>query len=140
MTAEEEHLRLLSIFYYVAAAFRLLMSCVTLIFLGLGVFLFGAGICGGRDDDAVAAGFVGVIFAVIGLCMLVFEWTVAALTFAAGRCLARRKRHTFCLVVAGINCLWFPHGTALGVFTFILLLKPAVKALFAPPLPLALAT
>jgi hypothetical protein len=33
--------------------------------------------------------------------------------------------------VAGINCLWVPLGTALGVCTFIVLLRESVNKLYA---------
>ena len=33
-------------------------------------------------------------------------------------------------MVAGLNCLHMPLGTLLGVFTFIVLARPSVQALF----------
>ena len=48
----------------------------------------------------------------------------------AGRYLARRERYTFCLVVAGVECMFMPFGTVLGVFTIIVLSRPSVKDLF----------
>jgi hypothetical protein len=54
---------------------------------------------------------------------------------AAGYFLSLRKYYTFCLVMAGIECLFMPVGTVLGVFTIIVLMRPTVKAMFeiAPP-------
>jgi hypothetical protein len=43
-------------------------------------------------------------------------------------------------VIAGINCIFIPYGTLLGVATFMVLVRPSVQALFAavpPPLPAA---
>jgi disulfide bond formation protein DsbB len=48
----------------------------------------------------------------------------------AGRCLAQRRRYLLCMVVAGIACIFMPFGTALGVFTLVVLSRPAVKAAF----------
>jgi hypothetical protein len=48
----------------------------------------------------------------------------------AGRCLSRRKRYSFALVMACIECLFIPFGTILGVFTIIALSRQSVKALF----------
>jgi hypothetical protein len=62
-------------------------------------------------------------------------WTLAGLLIYAGRCLARRTRRLFCLVAAGLGCLFFPLGTVLGVFTFIVLSRPTVRAVFEPPRP-----
>jgi len=45
--------------------------------------------------------------------------------------LKRRVSYTFCLVVAGIECILMPFGTVLAVFTIVVLMKDSVKALFA---------
>jgi hypothetical protein len=66
---------------------------------------------------------------------VLFGWTLAALLVAAGRSIARRKRHLFCLIVAGMACLMMPFGTVLGVFTLITLNRPSVKAKFNPGPP-----
>lgn len=47
-----------------------------------------------------------------------------------GYFLLTRKHHLFCLIAAGIECAYPPLGTALGVFTIVLLLQPAVKEMF----------
>jgi hypothetical protein len=44
--------------------------------------------------------------------------------------LGTRRRRTLCLVTAGLTCASFPLGTALGIFTFIVLSRPTVKTLF----------
>jgi hypothetical protein len=36
----------------------------------------------------------------------------------------------FSLIVAGFNCINFPFGTLLGIFTLILLLRPVMPALY----------
>jgi len=38
-----------------------------------------------------------------------------------------------CLIAAGASCLAGALGIALGVYAFIVLLKPEVKSAFAPP-------
>jgi len=48
----------------------------------------------------------------------------------AGRSLALRKRYTFAFIIACIECLFFPFGTILGVFTIVTLSRESVKALF----------
>jgi hypothetical protein len=88
--------------------------------------------------------FFGVIFVVFPALFILCGWTLAVLLAVAGRCLARRKGYTFCLVVAGISCLFMPFGTILGVFTIVVLTRPSVKRLFnggpapdvvPPPIP-----
>lgn len=92
----------------------------------------------GRRSHGFGATLFGVIFVVGATIFILSGWTLAVLLFIAGRCLARRKRHLFCLVVAGISCLFMPFGTILGVFTMVVLLRPSVKAQFQgyPPLEL----
>jgi len=47
------------------------------------------------------------------------------------RSIAAKKRHLFCLVMAGLMCvLCNPLGTVLGIFTIVVLMRPSVKALF----------
>lgn len=62
-------------------------------------------------------------------------WTLAGLVIAAGRKLQRRVSRTFCLVVAGVECVMMPLGTVLGVFTIVVLMKDSVQKLFAANQP-----
>ena len=45
----------------------------------------------------------------------------------SGIFLRQRRHRMFSLVVAGLNCLQIPFGTALGVFTLIVLLRESVR-------------
>jgi hypothetical protein len=60
-------------------------------------------------------------------------WGLASLVgnLLAGFCLRVRRERTFCLVVAGFNCVNFPLGTPLGIFTIIVLVRESVVRLFA---------
>jgi hypothetical protein len=66
----------------------------------------------------------------IGVVAIGFAVAVGALQIWTGRNLARKQRYTYCLVMAVITCLSFPFGTALGVFTIVVLMRPAVKQMF----------
>jgi hypothetical protein len=54
-------------------------------------------------------------------------WTAAALNGLSGIFLRRRRHRVFSIVIAAINCLQFPLGTALGVFTMMVLMRPSVQ-------------
>jgi hypothetical protein len=69
----------------------------------------------------------------MGSLFILGGWTLAILMIVAGRKLARRASRLFCLVVAGIECIFMPFGTILGIFTIIVLMKEPVKELFGPP-------
>ena len=51
----------------------------------------------------------------------------AVLNMLSGLFIQKRTNRTFSLVVAAINCLCFPFGTILGVFTFVVLLRTSVR-------------
>jgi hypothetical protein len=59
-------------------------------------------------------------------------WSLVSLAanLAAGVCLLRYRARTFCLFVAGLNCINIPLGTVLGIFTLLVLLRPTVAARF----------
>jgi hypothetical protein len=74
--------------------------------------------------------FIGWIFVIIAATFMTIGWTIAALVIAAGRFLKKRTHYTFCLVTAGVECLFMPFGTVLGVFTIIVLMRESVKQQF----------
>ena len=74
---------------------------------------------------------VGWFFIIIASAFIILGVVIAALIFITGRFLSRRKNHTFCLVIAALECLFIPLGTILGVFTIIVLMRDSVKHLFA---------
>jgi hypothetical protein len=55
---------------------------------------------------------------------------MATCEIAAARLLQRRHGYRFIFAVACLECLGFPFGTVLGVFTLVVLLRPSVKQLF----------
>jgi len=75
----------------------------------------------------------GIIFIVIASILILSFWTIAILIIVAGKKLAAYQSHSFCLIVAGISCLMFPFGTALGIFTILTLMKPEARQLFGLP-------
>jgi hypothetical protein len=134
MNRDEEHLRLLSIFYYVIAGFNVMGACFFGVYIILGIFAlvapFTMGAPGSHSDDIPA-----IVFIIIGLCGSLFIAALAGLNIFVGRSLSRKKLYSFCLVMAGISCVFFPLGTVLGVFSLIVLARPTVKALFDGNIP-----
>jgi hypothetical protein len=76
---------------------------------------------------------MGVVIMVIAGLIILAGWTFAAFVAFAGRSLQTRSRYTFCLVMAGVECIFMPVGTVLGVFTIIVLIRDSVKELFGRP-------
>jgi len=136
VTQDEDHLRLLSIFHYVVAGLAAFLACFPIIHLVIGLaFILAPHTFEGKGERPPPwFGWVFVIFASI---IITLGWTFAAFIFATGRSLSRRRRYLFCLVMAGVECLFMPFGTVLGVFTIIVLMRESVKQLFtANPRPL----
>jgi hypothetical protein len=132
MNRDVEHLRLLSIFHYVVAGIGALFACFPVFHLVLGlVMLFAPQILEhGPRGNPEALRLVGSFFVVIAAAVMLTGWTISFCVCLAGRYLGRRQHYTFCLVMAGILCLFAPFGTVLGVFTIIVLVRPSVRALF----------
>lgn len=75
---------------------------------------------------------MGYMFVAMGTVAVLGGWTLGGLTAYAGRCLKARKNYIFLLIIAALNCAFvMPLGTILGVFTFVVLMRPTVKALFS---------
>ncbi len=71
----------------------------------------------------------------IGFGFILFLIGIAILfcIILAGQSLALYENYTLCLVVAIAECLIFPIGTLIGVYTIIILRRDSVKKLFAMP-------
>jgi hypothetical protein len=102
-----------------------------LIFLLVGGVMASGAIEPDSANDRVAVQSMGVLFSAIGMGMVLTCLLSGAAIAAVGYCLSRRQAYTFCLVIAAFECLSFPLGTALGVFTIVVLLRDSVKAGFA---------
>jgi hypothetical protein len=126
MSQDSEHLKLLAIFHYVVAGMTALFACIPFLHFFMGLAL-ATGAFPDTDPEAQPVGIFIMVFA--GL-FIVAGWALAALIAYAGRSLQARRRYTFCLVMAGVECIFMPFGTVLGVFTIIVLIRDSVKPLF----------
>lgn len=133
---DESHLRLLSIFHYVLAG----LYGLGLGFLILhGIFMaavFASGMTttfstpgtttvtpGPSTMPEAMIGIMVGFYLLIGLSIT----TMIVCNILSARFIAKRTNSTFSYVIAGINCIQCPFGTALGVFTFIILSRASVK-------------
>lgn len=128
-----QHLKYLSTFHYILAALIFVMSfCPCLhLFLGITMLLSPESLnTGGEAPPQAIRVMMGATFTLIPVILILLGWVLAYANAYAASSLAARQRHTFCVVVAGVNCMKFPFGTALGVFSLIVLLRPGVPELF----------
>ncbi len=126
---DNDHLRLLSIFYYVKGAISAVVACIPIIHVVLGLVVLVAPQVFGHGNDQPPA-FVGLLLFFLGGFFIIFGWTFAILLFFTGKFIARRTHYTFCFVVACLECISIPFGTILGVCTILVLNRPSVKLQF----------
>jgi len=129
MNDDLQHLKLISIFHYVVAGITALIGCFPIFHLAVGIALL-SGKLPTPPNDPVSVTLMGWMFTGIAAAMIATMWSFAIAVFCAGRFLQERRRYTFCIVVAGLECMMMPFGTVLGVFTIIVLLRPSVRQLF----------
>jgi len=117
---DEQHLKILSVCYYVSAGFGVMVFILS----GL-VFLISGSMNAGSLSNMQSLDYIVVSLVLVFLfCpMLVFN-------VLAGRFIAKRKHRTFTLIVAGLNCLSFSLSTVVGIFTFMTLNRASVKELY----------
>jgi hypothetical protein len=124
-------LQLLSVIHYAVGAMMAMVATAPMVLGMVGAAMAEPGSDeairteGARVADALGVGCVVAI--------LVAGLLFGFLTIWAGGSLAKTRRYRFCLSMAAIESFFFPFGTALGIVTITQLLKPEVKALFAPP-------
>jgi len=128
---DEQYLNILSIFHYVVGGIAGLFACFPIIHLVLGIGLLVSSF--NRPSLDTPPTFVGLIFVLVAGGFILTGWAFAICVILAGRYIAKRKNHTFCLVMAGVECIFTPFGTVLGVFTIITLIRPSVRGLFETP-------
>jgi hypothetical protein len=135
---ESGQLRLMSILHYVWGALLMLLASIFIIHVVMGIWLIKHG---GPMNFPTATGtapaasnvppaVVGYLFAFMGGCAVLVGWAFGYLTILSGRRMNQRRSRIFSIVIAAVNCISFPFGTALGVFTIIILSKDSVKALY----------
>lgn len=126
LTAEdEEHLRLLTIFHYVLAGISCIPGLLGVLYIALGGFTL---MVTSMSQQAKEAGIVGFVFLFIGIVLVIIVFGSAVLQYFVGRFISERRHYTFVFIFSIVQLLFFPLGTALGVFTLIVLSRPQVKA------------
>lgn len=131
---DQSHLNLLSVFHYVVGGIIALFACMPLIHVALGIAMLTGSLpmnnnSGTPPPPGLDKAF-GAIFVIVGALAVLTGWTTAVLNFVAARSLKNRTRRMFILIIAGLNCLFMPFGTVLGVFTFVVMLRPSVESEF----------
>ena len=124
----ESQVRLLSIFHYVLAGLAALFSLIPGFYIAMG-YAFLSGMFDGKGPNPPPPQ-LGWLFVMLGVFFMLAGFGYALLVALAGWFLGHQRHWTYCMVVAALSCAFFPFGTALGVFTIVVLSRPDVKAAF----------
>lgn len=125
---DQEHLRLLPLYYWVSGGFfgaYALFMVAYFIFIGTVFTSIPFEDAGSGPPPAFGWIFIGM-----GVAVFVFMAAIVALKVLAGFWITKRKNRVGIMIAAGISCLEFPYGTLAGVLTFIVLARPSVIALY----------
>lgn len=133
--APEQPLKIIAILHYVLAGIRAFFGAFGFIPIILGIVFAALGDTMKDNAGKPLPAFVPWILIFVGAVWVIIGLVTAYLTFLSARHISRRTGRTFTLVIAALECLNIPFGTALGIFTFIILSKPEVRALYGelPP-------
>jgi hypothetical protein len=130
MADDIEHLRLISIFHYIVGGIMLLFSFMPLIHVGMGLLFILSPNTFSSNRGEQPPEFIGWLFLAIGGIFFLFGVSISICVILSGRYIAKRIRYMFSFVLACIECLFVPFGTALGVFTIIVLSRDSVKRIY----------
>jgi hypothetical protein len=123
-----QNLNALAICHFIYAG---LFGMVSLVFgaILLVTMLAAAGAATKAHGGPEAAAAIGIVDVILGI-VVVLILTKAALIAYSGACIRKRRNRSLSFVMACLSCLNFPLGTALGVFTLVVLSRPSVKAIY----------
>ncbi len=127
---DQQYLQILSIFHFVLGGITGLFACFPVFHLMMGLSFLTGGFGFPTDEGGPPIILFGLMFTIIPAIIILLGWALAGCILASGYFLSQRKYHLFCLVIAGVECIFMPLGTVLGVFTIIVLVRPSVKAMF----------
>ena len=139
MNQDVDQIKILAIFHFVVAAIAGLFACFPIFHLLIGISMLTGSFFQGETPTDMPFPFslFGLMFTIIPAAIIFFGWTFAIALAISGYFLTKRQHYLFCMIMAGVSCIFMPFGTVLGVFTIIVLMRPSVKELFHYAVPTA---
>ncbi len=134
---DRDQLNLLTIFHYVLGGLTLLISLLPLFHLAVGILMLVSPetLDPSSSQNQEGLQFLGVLFVSVAVFALLAGFISGTCMILAGRFLSRQTNYIFCMIIAALECLSFPFGTALGVFTLVVLSRESVKQAFGRGTP-----
>ncbi len=128
---DREHLKLLSIFHLMFAGLALLgIAFLSVHYLVMHTVFSNPEMWKSQNQPPPPKAFMDA-FIWFYLFMGVLLLGALVLNLISGAFLWQRRNRIFSMVIAGLDCLQIPFGTALGVFTLLVLSRDSVRQLYA---------
>jgi hypothetical protein len=128
---DRDHLKLLVVFHFVFAGLALVgMGFLCVHYAIMHTFFSNPGIWKSQQQDIPIKTFLDA-FIWFYLFMGVLLLTGLVLNVLSAFFLAQKRHRLFSLVIGGLNCLQIPFGTALGIFTIVVLSRDSVRRLYS---------
>ncbi len=105
---DEEHIRLLGIFFYVSGGLSALFGLFPLIYVAMGAMIMAVPDLETPLEGEFAMRSMGAMFAGMGLLFFIVAQGFAAIKILAGYWLMRKRNRIPCLVIAGVICIGIP--------------------------------
>lgn len=121
----KQHLPTLSVLHYVYGALVCLGGFAALMFLGLGTLLSSDLVM--QNAEEAPPEWLGGFFAAFGIGLFVILELWGIFIILSGYWISKLRNRTGSIVVAALCLPSFPFGTALGIFTLVVLLNEEVK-------------
>lgn len=128
--SDVSQLSLLSILHYVWGGLGMICGCIPSIHVSMGVMLVLEPEAMSGSSGEAPPPELGYFFIVMGLFAIAIAWALAICVIVSGNYLKQQRRRMFSIIVAAVSCASFPIGTALGVFTIVVLMRPSVIRMY----------
>jgi hypothetical protein len=133
---DEEHLKMLVLFNRIYGVIKILFSILFIVYINFIInFLKGPEFYSRfptpENFHFPPQIFLGFIFLIMSI-MVVIQFLFGILSILSAQFIHERKYRTFSILVACVNCISFPLGTAIGAFTIIVLYRNSVISLYNP--------
>jgi hypothetical protein len=128
---DREHVKLLAIFHFVFAGLALLGVGFLCVYYAIMHTVFSNPEMWKSQQQAMPPKAFLDAFIWFYLFMGVLLLTGLALNVLSGLFLWQKRNRLFSLIIGGPNCIQIPFGTALGVFTLLVLSRDSVRELYS---------
>jgi len=132
MNQDLDQIKILAIFHFIVAGISGVFACFPIFHLMMGISMLTGNFFSGQTPTDIPFPFsiFGLMFTLIPAAIILLGWAFAISLAISGYFLTKKQHYLFCMVMAGISCIFTPFGTVLGVFTIVVLMRPSVKELF----------